>query len=179
MANLNKIDVPIAVTHKTKLDLSCDHVTSMGFMTTQPVFYRHMIKGERISINASSTVRPAPIEVPSFGQLNQNLRYFFVPYRLVFPNWDSFYNDVIASNYSTNSLVSTPPVLKNSILTSFFLTSAYSSATTGSVYDFTHVGVNYQYTPQGRFILKLLRSLGYEVIWSDKGSDIETIFFFD
>ena len=92
MSNLNKIDVPIALEHKTKLDLSCDHVTTMDWMTTQPVNYRHMIKTEHISINAKSVVRPAPLEVPVYGMLKQNLRYFFVPYRLVFPNWDAFYN---------------------------------------------------------------------------------------
>ncbi|KAK6051238.1 putative capsid protein [Cooperia oncophora] len=172
MANLNKIDVPIAVTHKTKLDLSCDHVTSMGFMTTQPVYYRHMIKGEHISINASSTVRPAPIEVPTFGQLNQNLRYFFVPYRLVFPNWDSFYNDVIASNVSDSSLVSSPPIISNSALQFLFTERDFglSSESSDSSFDFICNGSRYYYTSTGRFVLKLLRSLGYEPIWS-KGQD--------
>lgn len=169
MANLHKIDVPIAVTHKTKLDLSCDHVTSMGFMTTQPVFYRHMIKGEHISINASSTVRPAPIEVPSFGQLYQNMRYFFVPYRLVFPNWDSFYNDVIASNVSDSSLVSSPPILKNITLLNLFLDNTFGFvvvSTDPNVVDFTYNNVQYYYSSRGRFLLKVLRSLGYEPIWA-------------
>lgn len=168
MANLNKIDVPIAVTHKSKLDLSCDHVTSMGFMTTQPVYYRHMIKGEHISINASSTVRPAPIEVPTFGQLRQNLRYFFVPYRLVFTNWDSFYNDTIASNVDYSSLVQSPPILNNSTLINLFVTSNLGLTAAGSAsnYDFSYSGSYYIYTSRGRFILKLLRSLGYEPIYT-------------
>lgn len=167
MSNLNKIDVPIALEHKSKLDLSCSHATTMSFMTPQPVNYRHMIKGEHINLNCKSVVRPAPIEVPVFGSLKQNIRFFFVPYRLVFPNWDSFYNDVIASNYDYSSLVSNPPILSNSVLVEFMLGSLLSEITT-SDFDFSYRGTNYNYTRAGRFFLKILRSLGYEPIYSDK-----------
>lgn len=168
MANLNKIDVPIALEHKSKLDLSCDHITTMDFMTTQPVNYRHMIKTEHISINAECKVRPAPIEVPVYGMLRQNLRYFFVPYRLVFPNWDSFYNDVIASNNSYSSLVDSPPILPNDELVDLFMPNNYalSGQSTSASYDFVYGGSYYKFTPLGRFVYKILRSLGYEVIWS-------------
>lgn len=169
MANLNKIDVPIAVEHKTKLDLSCDHITTMDFMTTQPVNYRHMIKTEHISINAESKVRPAPIEVPVYGMLRQNLRYFFVPYRLVFPNWDAFYNDVIASNVSSSSLVAEPPLLPNDELVTMFMPNQYGLSLQVNVQansDFTFGGNYYAFTRNGRFLYKILRSLGYEVIWT-------------
>ena len=167
MANLNKIDVPIAVEHKSKLDLSCDHVTTMDFMTTQPVNYRHMIKTEHISINAESKVRPAPIEVPVYGMLRQNIRYFFVPYRLVFPNWDAFYNDVIASNFNNSSLVSQPPIIPNDELVILFTDNQYglSSTTTSSNFDFSYNSQNYKFTYLGRFVYKILRSLGYEVLF--------------
>lgn len=168
MANLNKIDVPIAIEHKTKLDLSCDHVTSMGFMTTQPVNYRHMIKTEHISLNANSVIRPAPIEVPVYGMLRQNIRYFFVPYRLVFPNWDSFYNDVLASNYSGTSLVESPPILSNSEIIRCFTDFGLSVQTSEAAYDFSMDGISYKFTVEGRFLYKLLKSLGYEPLWSGK-----------
>lgn len=170
MANLNKIDVPVAVHHKTKLDLSCSHVTSMRFLSTQPVFYRHMIKGEHININASSSVRPAPIEVPTYGSINQNMRYFFVPYRQVFPNWDDFYNDVIASNYNSSSLVDKVPVLTNQVLLGYFTSSSASTvvSNTSDPYDFEIANVRYKYTRQGRNVLKILRSLGYEPLFANK-----------
>lgn len=121
MANLNKVDVPVAVEHKTKLDLSFDHVTTMGFMRLQPVGYRHMMKTEHLNVTANSVVRPAPIEVPFYGSLVQNLRGFFVPYRLVFPQWHAFHEDVIGTNYGANSLVSKPPVFNSIVLTEMFL----------------------------------------------------------
>lgn len=165
MSNLNKIDVPIALEHKSKLDLSCSHATTMSFMTPQPVNYRHMIKGEHINLNCKSVVRPAPLEVPVFGNLRQNVRFFYVPYRLVFPNWDSFYNDVIGSNYDSSSLVSSPPVILNSTLVDMFTNVDLSTPATDAG-DFTYEGVKYSYTRLGRFALKIFNSLGYIPIYS-------------
>lgn len=173
MGNLNKIDVPIALEHKSKLDLSCDHVTTMEFMQIQPVFYRHQIKGETLNIKATSIVRPAPIEVPCFGRLRQNLRAFFVPYRLVFPNWHEFYNDVIASNYNTNSLVPGVPQFDYDKLNHMFFTDPGTSpflstvVTTGE--DFEYQGTKYKLTATGRHHLKILESLGYRLILAPKG----------
>lgn len=169
MSNLNKIDVPIALEHKSKLDLSCSHATTMSFMTPQPVNYRHMIKGEHISLNCKSVVRPAPIEVPVFGNLKQNIRFFFVPYRLVFPNWDSFYNDVIASNYSDSSLVDSPPILPNDAIINFLIMPGVSSVVESEENsDFTLHNTFYKLEYFGRFALKILRSLGYEPLFAEK-----------
>lgn len=166
MSNLNKIDVPVAVEHKTKLDLSCDHVTTMRFMRLQPVFYRHSIKKEHINIAANSVVRPAPIEVPTFGRLRQNLRAFFVPYRLIMPNWDSFYNDVIASNYSSSSLVAEVPQFSSIELCKLFFNTPNPlsiSVSSSDPWDFHYDTGWYQLTTQGRMYLKILESLGYKL----------------
>lgn len=182
MANLNQIDVPIAVSHQTKLDLSCDHVTTMDFMQLQPVFYRHEIKGEHISINANSVVRPAPIEVPCYGRLRQNLRAFFVPYRLVMPNWDAFYNDVIASNYTTNSLVGSVPSFPYDTLVDMFFTNSTTSpllstvVSTGEDFDFR--GNKYKLKELGRKFLKILESLGYRLVLGPKKTG-EIIFHYN
>lgn len=177
MANLNQVSIPVAVVHKTKLDLSCDHVTTMGFCRLQPVMYRHMMKTEHLSINAHSVVRPAPIEVPFYGSLVQNLRGFFVPYRLVFPQWPAFYNDVIGTNYGANSLVGEPPKIHTNSLIELFFTGANAASlstqvTANDPYDFciTDLTVNpntrsyYQLTVVGRRWLYVLESLGYKII---------------
>lgn len=174
MSNLNKVDVPVATSGRSKLDLSCDSITSMSFMTPQPVYYRHLIKGEHINLHADAIVRPAPIEVPLFGTIKHNLRYFFVPYRLVFPNWDAFYNDVIASNYSQSSLVSTPPLLPAVEIFNLFFANSYnlvsSSGASVNSYDFFVGNSYYKLTKPGRFVLKILQSLGYELILDSKAS---------
>lgn len=173
MANLNRVDVPIAVEHKTPLDLSCDHVSTTSFMRLQPVFYRHMMKTEHLSVNANSVVRPAPIEVPFFGSCVQNLRGFFVPYRLVFPQWDSFYNDVIGSNYNNSSLVASPPVLPVKSLYNLFFDSSFGCTRVALVTetpDFTTGGVDFKLTLKGRYYLTIIESLGYKLILNSKDS---------
>lgn len=169
MSNLNKIDVPVPVQHKTKLDLSCSHATTSGFMHLQPVIYRHCIKGEHLNLNVESIVRPMPIEVPVFGTIKQNLRAFFVPYRLVFPNWDAFYNDVIASNYGNSSIVGNVPIIDSGALVDLFTVSSYGLSTVvTSDPDFEEGAILYRYTPLGRRYLKILESLGYRVDFSSK-----------
>ena len=128
MPNLNAVSVPTALDHKTKLDLSFDHVTTMGFMRTQPVMYRRMIRGEHDQIKCDSTVRPGPIQVPFFGSLVQNIRYFAVKLSTIFPNWYNFINDNIASNYSDSSLVQGVPLLPNTALVELFTNSVYDSS---------------------------------------------------
>lgn len=76
--------VPIAVEAHSKLDLPCDHASTGMFMLLQPMFYRHTLKTERLDLSFTSTIRPNPLVVPTFGRVRHNLRHFFVPYRLVF-----------------------------------------------------------------------------------------------
>lgn len=180
MANLNKIDIPIAVGKKTKLDLSCDHITTGNWLQAQPVYYRHMIKGESIDIRAIATARLAPLVLPTYGRMRMNLRAFFVPYDRVFPQWHSFYYDVIGTNFDGSSLVSGSPYFDSFVLVRFFTdtvvvtpTGNYrlTSQVTGDVFDFSVGTVRYRFTSQGRKFYKIVRSLGYQLI-GDAKSDI-------
>lgn len=181
MPNLSKTSVPVAQEHKTKLDLSFDHITSQGFMRLQPVGYRHMIAGERVSVSPKSVVRPVPIEVPFFGSLVQNIRFFFVPYRLAFPQYDSFIGDTIGVNQSETSLVSSPPILSNSILIDLFTNSNglmdkvndFDPSIPSSIdtVDIEHNGSGYNLTTNGRRFLTILESLGYRILWTSKTDD--------
>lgn len=172
MPNLNKVRIPIAVNNRTKLDLSCDHLTSMRFMTMQPVFYRHMIKGEHLSFDSIANVRPAPMPVPTYGRCTMNLRGFFVPYRLAFPHWHSYYDDVIASNYGNSSIVGDVPLLSHAVVSSYFLEngSSYLNSVLGTSadYDFSIGGNYYKLTQLGLQRYKIFYSLGYDITGSAK-----------
>lgn len=198
---INDIKLPVATDRKTKLDLSCEHLTTMNFMCLQPVFYRHMIKGEHLNFDAVATCRPAPIELPIFGRMRLNMRGFFVPYSLVFPNWHDFYNDTIASNADYSSLVSGVPTFTTETLRQLFMDPNYELLLINDVNpdfdddlpvsasNYPYLGdgdlylsdetpnhqayyVPYRYTTAGRRILKLLESLGYRFIMPN-GSDIK------
>lgn len=172
MAQLNKVSIPVAAAKKCKLDLSCDHTTTMSFMQMQPVYYRHMLKGEHLNFDCLATIRCAPMPVPTFGRMRLNLRGFAIPYRLAFPQWHSFYDDVIGSNMTNSDLVDSPPFFQSDALNDMFFTGTFapflSVAGTSLDYEFK-IGANYyKLTYLGRRYLKVLESLGYKVIPSAK-----------
>lgn len=175
--------VPVAVEAHSKLDLPCDHASTGMFMLLQPMFYRHSLKTEQLDMRFTSVVRPNPLVVPTFGRIRQNLRHFFVPYRLVFPNWEEYINDVIASNYDSSSQVVGVPNFSASDLTGLFFsvnspsdtTSIYglaekvaSPTTTPMNYDFIYNSSYWKLTRLGRNFYKVLYSLGYELVGDSK-----------
>lgn len=167
MANISRIDVPVAVNNHAHLDLSCDHVTTQQFMTLQPVYYRHMMKTEHLNVTANVAIRPAPMVVPVYGSIRACVRAFYVPYRLCFPQWHSFYDDNIGSNDSRSSLVDKPPYFESSSLYSLFTDSNYGLTNAGSSTDFDFEDSNsnyYIFTAKGRRFYKILLSLGYALI---------------
>ena len=78
MANLNQTSIPTALPASSKLDLSCDHVTTMMFGQMQPVHYRHPIKGENLNISGVGKVRPFPLAIPTYGRVRMNIHHFDV-----------------------------------------------------------------------------------------------------
>lgn len=164
--------IPIAAEARSKLDLPCDHVSSGMFMLLQPMYYRHTLKTERLNLKFTSVVRPNPLVVPTFGRIRQNLRHFFVPYRLVFPNWEEFIGDVVASNFNSSSqVVGVPCFAGQSLLDMFIdpgfnLTSVVSDPT--ALFDFNYNNTHYKFTRLGRNYYKVLYSLGYEIVPDSK-----------
>lgn len=179
---LNKVNIPIASSHRSELALPADHHTSMNFLKGQPVYYRHVPKKERVVIPFTGVVRPESLAKPTFGRARNNLRCFYVPYRLVFPNYDSLRANVIASNQSSSSLVLDSPFIYNLTLKDFFLNtvivnegplvsqlpSTYDPSTDTLQHDFSTYssGTNtyYKFTPIGRRYYKILKGLGYKII---------------
>lgn len=179
MAELNKIKVPSAVTRSSKLDLSCDHDTTMNFGLLQPVNYRHMIKGEKIDIRAIATARPVPMSVPTYGRMRLNIRAFFVPYRLVFKFWDDFYTDTIASGHRSSGLVVRRPYFLSRDLRICFAENRWTdpvedpAAIAVGAYDFSDDLGFHRFTTAGRRAIKVLHSLGYRIPFWLKKFDLD------
>lgn len=168
MANLNKVDVPVAQQNKCKLDLSCDHVTTMDFMQLQPVFYRHMVAGEHINFDSYSVCRPAPMAVPTYGRLRMNLRGFFVPYRLVFPFWNEFHLDTIASGSSSQGIPQNPPYFTaGELFAAFSLNNDIRPVGDADPYDVILNDTRFVFSVYGRRFYKVILSLGYDLISKD------------
>lgn len=99
--------------------------------------------------------------------LDKTIVRSFVPYRLVFPQWDKFYNDVIGSNYNNSSLIDSPPIIQFNTLVDLFTNSPMSTSigVPDGTEDFVFNQVGYKYSLQGRRFLKILESLGYKVLF--------------
>lgn len=179
---LNKVSAPIAVGGKTEMDLSCDHETSMNFLLGQPIYYRHLPRGEHFTDRTIGTVRPVSMSVPTFGRCRNNLRAFFVPYRLVFPQYDASRADVLGFNFEHAGIPVDTPYVSMSTLKQYFLTvqtpdgalmedlGATDPTTLNPPVQYDVFNSDdmhyYRFTPAGRRRYKLLRSLGYEVSFS-------------
>lgn len=175
--------IPIAVEAHSKLDLPFDHTSTGMFMLLQPVFYRHTLKTEKLDLKFTSVVRPNPLVVPTFGRIRQNLRHFFVPYRLIFPNWEEFINDVIASNWDSSSQVTGVPFFHAGSLCDLFfalrdpsdhisqfgLAEIVTNPSTSPLnYDYKFNGLYWKLTRLGRNFYKVLYSLGYDLVGPSK-----------
>lgn len=177
---LNKVNIPVAAGGKTEMDLSCNHQTSMNFLLAQPVYYRHIPRGEHFTDETIGVIRPVSMYVPTFGRVRNNLRAFFVPYRLVFPQYDAMRADVIGNNYQNSAIPLQSPRIDNATFIDYFINTVVAgvgplvtdlgTTTPSTPYDFFYNSHYYNYTSAGRRRLKLLRCLGYEPIYSKEAS---------
>lgn len=168
----SKVNVPVAGHGKSKLSLPADHVTTMDFMIAQPCYYRHAIHGEHQVIPALATVRPAPMAVPTYGRMRLNMRAFFVPFTLVFPQYRAFHLDTLASGNTASSLVTGSPYFQNNEVVAYFTNSAMATPVTPpAAYDFISNSTYYKFTQRGRRDFKTYTALGYKVNWQTKDNE--------
>lgn len=185
---LDKVKIKVAKNESTKLDLSCDHISTANFMQFNVAYTKEMVPGEKIDINMETFTRLAPMPVPTFGRARINNRAFFVPFRTIFPAWNDFITDsphVMGSELGTG-IVSHVPLISNNAFIVFFCdygstslvteltnTPGFSPATSRFDFNTYNSGEEqgnrnryYNFTPRGRQLMKIFESLGYKVIWN-------------
>lgn len=178
MSVTSKQKVAIASAKHSKLDLSSTHIGTDDFMLCRAKYYCHMVPRQSIEGTAVFKSFLTPLTNPCLGRARVNLRYFFVPYRTVFPNATEFFVDTIASNSGYSSLVQSSPSVSNSVLLDTILTGTIDGDSLvetvdltidpDAAYDFVLNGTYYKYTYIGRNFYSWLRSLGYDVILDGK-----------
>ena len=191
MANYpSKINVPIAITSRSKVNLSGRHRTTSNFMELSVARIIPMVPGQSLNAQYLGFTRLEPMPVPTFGDAVMNARAFFVPFRTIFPAWNDFIEDV-AHVYSGGLLghVEKVHTIKNSTFVNF-LTSAECATLDATVATAAEVGPNrdivtykstndgyrylcYTLTPFGKRSLKLLMQLGYGFNFDLTTPDIE------
>jgi hypothetical protein len=73
------------LTHDVKM--SCD----MGNLV--PIMTLECVPGDKFNISCESLVRFAPMVAPVMHRMDVSMHYFFVPNRILWPNWEKFITD--------------------------------------------------------------------------------------
>ena len=151
-------------------NLSCDHITTSNFMEVQPVYYRHLTPSdETLTIHAEAYSRLQPMPIPTMGRAQQNIRGFWVPYRVLISYWNNFITDTYDGTIHTAL-----PTLSSRVIERFFSMDEMSIGTsidsevdfiinTGDVTQFR------KFTSFGRKVYKIFLSLGYDYTLKDLG----------
>lgn len=90
----------------SNFDLSHDVKLGMKMGQLTPVCVLECIPGDKFNIRTEAMLRMAPMVAPVMHNVNVYTHYFFVPNRLVWPNWEKFITD---NNGKGN--VPAPPVI--------------------------------------------------------------------
>lgn len=202
---LDKFQVNTAVDETSKMDLSCQHVTTADWMQLNPIYAKEMVPNEKLAVNAQTFTRMAAMPVPTFGRANVHERAFFVPYRTVWKGWNDFITDTVhvAGDQTAAIANSVPKFSMNELVSAFvnksgvqlweeckkfdastitgvpldnydFVTPIgylYNQHFTGTTYDGStptaSLGFAFKLSAVGRQALKVLNSLGYQLVASN------------
>lgn len=77
-------------TKQSQFDLSYMNAYNSRFGELLPIYVEDCLPGDRFRISAKQFVRLDPLQTPLFGSIYSTIHYFFVPYRIIWDNWEKF-----------------------------------------------------------------------------------------
>ncbi|QXP44113.1 MAG: major capsid protein [Arizlama microvirus] len=75
---------------RSVFDLSYDHKTMFDMGQLIPIMCDEMVPGDHFDIGNEVVVRFQPMVAPILHEVNAFIHYFFVPYRLLWSDWEKF-----------------------------------------------------------------------------------------
>lgn len=130
--------------------------TKIGQLT--PILCKEVLPGDTWRVNSEILVRLAPMVAPIMHQVKVYTHFFFVPYRLLWDNWESFITQSNNGKYDTSNIPSRLPLLNLDL-----------PWKNGSLLDY--LGVQSDHTLDGSGVIDgFVNSLpfyAYQKIWSD------------
>lgn len=181
MANpFNKLRLKSATPDSTYFNLSSNHLTTCNFSQLRPSYYREMYIGDKFKVKMDLTAFTAPMVVPPMGIAHLKSRAIFVPYRQVWKHFNDFYDRKKVNKGNTLYSPSLPMFTNNDFVDSFinFRSTAHGrdvvtmvsevsdpNAYADIYYQFEDDVQKYNFTPFGRQVFAVFRSLGYSFTW--------------
>lgn len=75
---------------RSVFDLSYTHLTTGDMGLLYPVMVRECVPGDVMSVGLDLVIRFMPLTSPMLHKVDAYVHYFFVPYRLLWNDWESF-----------------------------------------------------------------------------------------
>lgn len=176
---LDKTQVQTPVKRWRDFDKSCQHLTTTFFMRPT-IVYASELPANKTKCNLKSYARLNPMLKPVLGSVQVHNRAFYVPFRTVWPVWDSFITSSPFSTPTGTQVINAVPTINNLIFVKAFTTPSnglVEAVSAGSPFDFyvptssTTPSILYKFTPFGRHAMKVLLQLGYRVNFGSVSSD--------
>lgn len=149
---MNKIfgNVGSLVPGRSVFDLSHDHKTMFDMGQLIPVLCEEMVPGDLFEMSNEIVIRFQPLVAPILHEINAYVHYFFVPYRLLWPEpsgWESFISGGVDGQFAGVLPRWTTP-----------------TTTVGSLWDY--LGFPTGITPTGALPMSFPRD-AYNFIWNE------------
>lgn len=113
MSIFSKRNIKVAANKRNKFNLSSKVITTLNIGDTQPIYCREVIPSDKWSIDINSFTRLSPMPVPSYAQIKQVNRAFFVKYKDIWRNWEGFFTNSGAMLNGSKVNVSKAPFITN------------------------------------------------------------------
>lgn len=97
--------IPVKRLKKTAFDLSHHNKFTCGFGQLVPFLWEPVIPGDTFKVRTESFVRMLALNAPIMHNVNVTTHYFFVPYRLLWKNWENFFTEPDAKDKQGNLYV--------------------------------------------------------------------------
>lgn len=86
----NENPIQEADINKSRFNLSYQNLITDDMGSLIPVLVKEIVPGDNFNISSEVVIKMAPMVTPAFSYIDINMRYFYVPYRLVVDNFDKF-----------------------------------------------------------------------------------------
>lgn len=82
--------VKIFAPKRNKFDLGHEKKLTCGMGDLIPVYYDHVLPGDKFRVRSEIFMRSEPLLTPIMTRVDVTMHYFFVPYRLLWNEWEDF-----------------------------------------------------------------------------------------
>lgn len=162
---ISKIGIPVAVDSKNKFHLPMTCFTTGSFFAPRVCYCHETVPGESWHNEVKVFCRLSPLIKPLVADITVKTRYFFVPYRVIFKNWNYFLSQSPACGQEETDYIPTVPRVSDRSFSVALSDTKYSSSVPESSQDFdflTVQGNKRKFNKRGKTIYSILIGLGYQ-----------------